>query len=135
MKSSKLQFLSSLESFFVNGGILLSTAIISVVIGLSIAMPLWFMATKTPQIYSWFCFIFLVSFSLITWIRKIYYLKKKKALSFSRRAIFISLQTFSFFSFLLFLLSIIWQLPVAALICFIAFFSSRIPLFLMRDSL
>lgn len=125
------RFLDSLA----DTAVLLGSVLFSVVIGFLIAVPLWALATSSPVAYSRICFTGILVLFFLLWIRKIIFLKKKNGLSMIRRTISLLCRTLSFALAVLFVLSVYWQMPIAAVLCGVLLILLRIPLFLSGDTL
>lgn len=135
MKFKPEKIRSRLLDSLTDTAVLLGSALFSVIVGFLIAAPLWALATSAPAVYSRTCFVGILSVFFLLWIRKIIFLKRKKGLSVTRRIVFLVCRTLSFALAVLFVLSVYWQMPIAAVVCGILLILLRIPLFLAGETL
>lgn len=135
MKFSAERIRSRFLNSLTDAAILSGSVLFSVAVGFLIAAPLWALATSSPVIYSRICFAGILILFFLLWIRKVIFLKKKKGISPIRRILFLLCRTLTFFMAVFLVLSVYWQMPVAAVLCGIFLLLLRIPLFLAGDTL
>ena len=147
MKFSAGQIRSRLFDSLLDFSILATAVIVSLIIGVLIASPLWAFAVEAPTAYTRTCFaveaptaytrtciaVFLTA-AFGFWLRKFIFLKKKRNLSLKKKTVFIICRTASFFFAICLILSIMWQLPIPALLSLLFFIALRVPLFLSKDT-
>lgn len=135
MKFSAERIRSRFLNSLTDAAILSGSVLFSVTVGFLIAAPLWALATSSPVIYSRICFAGILILFFLLWIRKVIFLKKKKGISPIRRILFLLCRTLTFFMAVFLVLSVYWQMPVAAVLCGIFLLLLQIPLFLAGDTL
>ncbi len=134
MKFSAGRIRSRLFDSLLDFSILATAVIVSLIIGVLIASPLWAFAVEAPTAYTRTCIAVFLTAAFGFWLRKFIFLKKKRNLSLKKKTVFIICRTASFFFAICLILSIVWQLPIPALLSLLFFIALRIPLFLSKDT-
>ena len=134
MKFSAGRIRSRIFDSLLDFSILAAAVAVSLITGILIATPLWAFAVEAPTAYTRTCIAVFLTAAFGFWLRKIIFLKKKRNLSLKKKTVFIACRTASFFFAACLILSVVWQLPVPALLSLLFFTALRIPLFLSKDA-